>query len=81
MTQARVKRGSLQIAAQLDKLVAEQILPGTGIAVEQFWLGFEACLEELGPVNRALLAERDMFQGKIDAYHLARKGALHDPVA
>ncbi len=78
MTDTRVQRGSLQVAAELDALVAEQVLPGTGVEVEQFWSGFEACLNELGPVNRALLAKRDELQAKIDAYHLDRKGQAVD---
>ena len=31
------KRGSLQVAAELDALVAEQILPGTGVSLDAFW--------------------------------------------
>ncbi len=33
MTDTRVQRGSLQVAAELDALVAEQVLPGTGVEV------------------------------------------------
>ena len=80
MTDNRIQRGSLQVAAELDALVAEQILPGTGVDLDGFWAGFEACLKELGPVNKALLAKRDEFQEKIDAYHLERKGQALDPV-
>ncbi|MEM9624231.1 MAG: malate synthase G, partial [Pseudomonadota bacterium] len=70
----RIQRGSLQVAAQLDALVAEQIIPGTGVDVDQFWAGLEACLAELGPVNKALLAKRDTLQQQIDDYHNERKG-------
>jgi malate synthase len=68
----------LQVAAELDALVAEQILTGTGVALEDFWAGFEACLQELGPVNKTLLAKRDELQEKIDGYHLDRKGQALD---
>jgi len=81
MTDNRIQRGSLQVAAELDALVAEQILPGTGVDLNDFWAGFEACLNELGPVNRQLLAKRDEFQEKIDAYHLERKGQALDAAA
>ena len=74
----RIQRGSLQVAAELDALVAEQILPGTGVELDAFWAGFEACLAELGPVNRELLAKRDDLQARIDAYHLERKGQALD---
>ncbi len=81
MTDNRIQRGSLQIAAQLDALVAEQILPGTGVDLDGFWAGFEACLNELGPVNKTLLAKRDELQAKVDAYHLERKGQTLDAAA
>ncbi len=74
MTDKRIQRGSLQVAAELDELIGNQILPGTGVALDVFWAGFEACVNDLGPVNRALLARRDTLQAQIDAYHLARRG-------
>ena len=70
---ARVTRGGLQVAAELDELVAERMLPGTGVDGAAFWAGFEAALEELGPLNRSLLAKREALQAQIDAWHLARK--------
>jgi malate synthase len=81
MSQARIQRSGLAVAAELDALVAERIVPGTGVGVDAFWAGFAATLKELGPVNRALLARRDELQAKIDGWHLGRKGKAHDPVA
>ncbi len=78
MSGSRVNRSGLQVAAQLDKLVAEQVANGTGVAVEDFWAGLAAALDELGPVNRALLETRDELQAKIDAWHLERKGQRPD---
>ncbi len=74
----RIQRGSLQVAAELDTLVAEQVLPGTGVDLDNFWAGFERCLNELGPVNRELLAKRDDLQAQIDTYHLEHKGQALD---
>ncbi len=79
MAQERIQRGSLQVAAQLDALLSEQILPGTGVEADAFWAGLEACLAELGPVNKTLLARRDELQQQIDEYHKARKGQALDP--
>ncbi len=70
----RVTRGGLQIASELDALLAEQIAPGTGVDVGEFWNGFESIVTDLGPTNRALLAKRDHLQARIDSWHLARKG-------
>ncbi|NCF43594.1 MAG: malate synthase G [Proteobacteria bacterium] len=78
MSQSRVKRGALQIAAELDEFVAQQVVPGTGVDIDAFWAGFEACVNELGPVNRDLLAVRASLQQQIDEWHLARKGQQID---
>jgi len=78
MSQSRVQRGTLQVASQLDEFVAQQVAPGTGVDVGQFWAGFESCLHDLGPVNRELLAVRERMQKQVDDWHLARKGAQID---
>ncbi len=70
----RVKRGGLQVAAVLDRLVAGEVLPGTGVDLGDFWAGFERLLDDLAPRNRALLARREELQQAIDQWHLARKG-------
>ena len=77
----RVQRGGLRVARALDDLVAEHILPGTDIELDAFWSGFESIVDDLTPKNRALLATRDALQEQIDAWHLARRGQPHDPVA
>ncbi len=81
VTYQRVQRGTLQVAADLDALIKNEILPGTGVDLDVFWAGFESCLNELGPVNKALLAKRDQLQAQIDEYHLARKGQALDAQA
>lgn len=74
----RISRGSLQVAAELDQLVAAKVLPDTGVSVEAFWAGLESCLAQLGPVNKALLARRDDLQAQIDGYHADRRGQTFD---
>ncbi|PCI34423.1 MAG: malate synthase G [Alphaproteobacteria bacterium] len=61
--------GNLHIAAVLYDLIADRVLPGTGITSDHFWLGLEDILGDLGPKNKALLARRDDLQAKIDAWH------------
>ena len=77
----RTQVGNLKIANVLYDLVKDRIAPGTGIEPERFWQGLEGILDKLGPVNRELLEKRDDLQQQIDAWHLARKGQLHDPAA
>jgi malate synthase len=74
----RIVRSGLKVAAELDRLVAEQAAPGTGVDPAAFWAGFAAILADLGPRNRALLVRRDELQARIDAWHGARRGLPHD---
>ena len=77
----RVLRGGLKVAGQIDLLVRKEMLPGTGLNPDAFWTGVEAALDELGPVNRELLAKRDELQESIDAWHLKQRGRPHEPEA
>ena len=64
-----IETHGLKIAAPLHAFVEDEALPGTGVTPEQFWSGFAALVEDLAPRNKALLAERDTLQAKIDAWH------------
>ena len=77
----RVQRGGLQVAGEIDRLVCEEMLPGTGVSLDGFWTGVAATLDELGPVNRELLAKRDELQETVDAWHLKQRGKPLDPGA
>ncbi|MDD9998382.1 MAG: malate synthase G, partial [Rhodospirillaceae bacterium] len=74
----RVLRGGLKVAGEIDLLVRKEMVPGTGVNLDAFWAGMEAALDELGPVNRELLAKRGQFQEAIDAWHLEQRGRQHD---
>jgi len=78
---ARIAEGGLSVAKVLHDLIADRMAPGTGIAPQAFWAGLERIVAELGPRNRALLAQRDEFQRQIDAWHLARRGQPLDRAA
>jgi malate synthase len=73
--------GNLKVATVLYNLVRDRIAPGTDIETEAFWQSLEQIVEELAPVNRQLLEKRDQLQKQIDAWHIARRGEPHDPVA
>lgn len=74
----RIERHGLQVATIMDDLVADKILPGTGVETDAFWQSFAAIIRDLAPKNKALLAEREDIQAKIDAWHLARQGQQID---
>ncbi|APE30948.1 malate synthase G [Halomonas aestuarii] len=80
MTQ-RITRHRLQVAAELDRFINEQALPGTGVDPEAFWRGVDALFHDLAPQNRELLAERDRLQEKLDTWHRENPGPVRDMAA
>src|SRR5882757_6360161 len=74
-----VQRHTLRVASTLADLVEREIAPGTGIDPATVWVQFAALLQDLGPVNRALLDERLHLQARIDAWHEERRGQALDP--
>jgi malate synthase len=73
----RVSLGGLKPARTLAGFVAE-LLSGAGVGPEAFWSGFAAIVRDLGPSNRALLAERDRLQVAVDRWHRDRRGQTFD---
>ena len=76
-----VQVGDLQVAKVLLDFVNNEAIPGTGIDPAAFWAGADALIHELAPKNKALLAKRDDFQARIDAWHQTHAGAVHDAAA
>ncbi|NYT83622.1 malate synthase G [Alcaligenaceae bacterium] len=71
----------LQVATELYQFVEREALPGTGVAPEAFWSGFDELVHDLAPRNRELLAERDRLQAEIDAWHRQNPGPIQDQAA
>ena len=71
----RIKKGGLEIAAELHDLVANEIAPGTGVEADHFWTQMENILADLVPRNEMLLTKRDQMQEVIDVFHMEKKGA------
>lgn len=66
-----IQRGRMQVAATLDQFINDKALPGTDVASEDFWLGFESIFAEFIGTNQALLKTREDLQSQIDQYHSA----------
>ena len=71
----------MQVDADLYQFVNEQAIPGTGVNPATFWSGFADVINDLTPINRALLARRDELQARIDGWHQEHRGETHDPAA
>ena len=70
---SRTSIGGLQVADSLLNLINQQIIPGTGIKVDDFWMQFENIINEFSPRNKQLLTVRDELQTKIDQWHTDNK--------
>ena len=76
-----VQVGGLKVAKVLFDFVNNEAIPGTGLTADAFWAGADKVIHDLAPKNQSLLAKRDDFQARIDAWHQARAGQAHDAVA
>ena len=65
---------NLKISSELLDFVNEELLKGTDINPEKFWLGFDKCVHELSPKNKELIKIREDIQKKIDDWHIKNKG-------
>ncbi len=78
---ARTNCHGLQVANVLHRFIEDKVLPGTGIASDNFWQGFARLVHDLAPKNAALLAERDRIQVELDTWHRAHPGPITDVAA
>ena len=67
----RIELHGLSVAKELYDLVCDEIIPGTGVDPDRFWMELSRIVADLGPKNRALLNKRDELQAKIDEWHQA----------
>ena len=76
----RTSVAGMSVAEELFDFIESQVLPGLSVTSDQFWTGLSKLTHELGPKNRALLAERETMQAKIDQWHINNRGEKYDPV-
>ena len=69
----RIQKGDLQVSEELDKLITEKVCVNIDLEPDQFWDSFNAIVKEFTPRNKALLAEREELQSKIDNWHKENK--------
>ena len=74
-------RHGLQVASTLVELVEAEILPNTSLSPHAFWAGYSNILQDIVPLNKALLQRRDDLQRRIDEWHLTRRGQPIDKQA
>ena len=74
----RTACGALEVSSELYRFITDEAIPGTGVDAREFWTAIDALIHELAPINRELLAKRDVLQDKLDSYHKSRSGQPHN---
>lgn len=68
-----IEKAGLQVSPQLAEFLEHEVLPDLGLKTPAFWQSFANIVSDLTPRNKALLAERDTLQRKIDEWNNAHK--------
>lgn len=76
--QRYVTKGKLSVASELLDFIESSALPNSQIEPTVFWQGFEQVLENLMPLNKALLRERETLQQQINDFHCNEPNASAD---
>jgi len=66
-------RANLKVSPILADFIETEVLPGLKVEAAEFWNSLANVVDDLTPVNKKLLAERDEIQAKLDAWNLANK--------
>ena len=65
---------NLKVSTELLSFVNDELLKGTNLSPEKFWLGFDKAVHELAPKNKKLIDIRDNLQNEINNWHKEKKG-------
>jgi malate synthase len=76
--QRYVTKGKLSVASELLDFIESSALPNSQVEPTEFWQGFEQVLENLMPLNKALLRERETLQQQINDFHCNEPDAPAD---
>ena len=68
------EKNGLKISSDLFNFINNEVIPGTELKSEEFWINFEKTVHELTPTNKSLIDKRENIQKKIDAWHINNKG-------
>jgi len=71
-----IDRANLKVSPILADFVESEVLPGLSVEADDFWTSLATVIDELTPVNKQLLAEREDIQAKLDAWNLANKDSF-----
>ena len=69
----QIKIENFTISPVLLNFMEKEVMPGLDINIDEFWKKFDTAIHELAPVNKDLIQKREIFQKKIDTWHLVNK--------
>ena len=67
------EKNGLKISSILFDFINNEVIPGTAINSDEFWIKFAKIVHELAPLNKSLIQKREEIQKKIDAWHKQNK--------
>jgi len=70
------ERAGLQVNPILIDFIETDVLPGLSLEADAFWQSLASVVADLTPENKALLAERDAIQEKMDAWNRDNKDSF-----
>ncbi len=65
---------ALTVSPVFSQFIEGELLPAIGVDAGAFWSGLESIINDLTPLNRALLDTRAEIQQALDEWHIARRG-------
>ena len=69
----KILRNNLEIESSLFNFINNEVIPGTGIKLDDFWNKFDQAVHYLEPINKSLIQKREDIQKKIDNWHKERR--------
>ena len=67
------EKNGLKISSILFDFINNEVIPGTAINSDEFWIKFAKIVHELAPLNKSLIKKREDIQKKIDTWHKQNK--------
>ena len=58
----KIKKENLTVSSVLCDFIEKEVIPGTGININEFWRKFDSAVHELAPINKALIKKRETTQ-------------------
>ncbi len=76
-TQTMIQKADLNVSDAMVAFVENEVLPGLDVSADAFWSSLSSVVHDLTPINKALLAEREALQAKLDEWCVANRDSFN----